>query len=48
MITWIGTGMFVFDEYKLYTTSSLLGVFGATCVCLLGVKFLTMKNSAAE
>ena len=48
MLSWIGIGMLVFDEYKLYTKRQLVGLIIAFFVCLLGVKFLTMKNRAQE
>ena len=48
MLSWIGIGMLIFDEYKLYTASQLWGLLGAFFICLLGVKFLLMKNRAEE
>ena len=43
MIAWIGVGLLVFGEYKLYETEKLIGIAASVCLCLLGVKFLTMN-----
>lgn len=43
MFSWIGIGLFVFEEYKMYSVLNLLGIFGSVCLSLIGVKFLTMK-----
>lgn len=44
MLAWIGAGLLVFGEYKLYETHQLIGFAISIVMCLLGVKFLTMKR----
>ena len=44
MLSWIGIGLFVFEEYKMYEPINILGIAFAVCMCLTGVKFLTMKR----
>ena len=44
MFSWIGIGLLVFEEYKMYSAASLCGIFGSVCLSLIGVKFLTMKH----
>lgn len=44
MFSWIGIGLFVFEEYKMYSVLNLCGIFGSVCLSLIGVKFLTMKH----
>ena len=44
MLSWIGIGLIVFEEYKLYTPLNIVGIAGGVCTCLLGVKFLTSKK----
>ena len=46
MLSWIGVGLLVFGEYQLYETQKLIGICASVCLCLLGVKFLTMKRKA--
>ena len=45
MLSWIGIGLFVFEEYKMYEPINILGIAFAVCMCLTGVKFLTLKRS---
>lgn len=44
MLSWIGIGLIVFEEYKNYEPLNIAGIFGGVCICLVGVKFLTMKT----
>ena len=44
MISWIGIGLFVFEEYKMYSPLNIVGIACGVCLCLSGVKFLTMKT----
>ena len=44
MLSWIGIGLIVFEEYKMYSPLNIAGIAFAVCMCLLGVKFLTMKR----
>ena len=44
MLSWIGIGLFVFEEYKMYSPMNIVGIACAVCLCLAGVKFLTMKH----
>ena len=44
MIMWICTGLIVFDEARFYTSLELLGIFGSSCLCCIGINFLMMKT----
>ena len=44
MLSWIGIGLVVFEEYKMYSALNILGIAIAVCLSLIGVKFLTMKH----
>ena len=48
MLTWMSTGMFIFEEYKTYDAPHLAGILLSAASCLFGVKFLTMKRIAAK
>lgn len=45
MFAWSSIGLFLFNEYKFYTTWQIAGIFGSAALCLVGVKALTMKNA---
>jgi len=43
MLSWTNLGILVLGEYKYYTGAQLGGIGAAVAICLLGVKFLTLK-----
>ena len=43
MLSWIGIGLIVFEEYKMYSALNICGIGAGVCTCLIGVKFLTSK-----
>ena len=44
MIMWFCTGLIVFDEARFYSSLELLGIFGSSCLCCIGINFLMMKT----
>ena len=43
MIAWVLLGLIIFGEYQLYSGAKLAGIGAGLVVCLLGVKFYTIK-----
>lgn len=44
MIMWITSGLIILNEQKFYSWPELAGILGSICLCIIGIKFLSMKT----
>ena len=48
MIMWTTSGLLILNEQQFYTWLECAGIFGSIVLCVIGIKFLSMKTKLIQ